>query len=104
MDTSWGTVKIQQRPQLLRNIIADAVVIGAGLAGLLTAYELQNRGMNVVVLEANRIMSGVSGHTTAKITAQHSLIYSRLYDKINESAANAMQWLIFLLLRSLNSL
>lgn len=87
MDTSWGTVEIQQRPQLLRNIIADVVVIGAGLAGLLTAYELQNRGMNVVVLEANRIMSGVSGHTTAKITAQHGLIYSRLYEKINDSAA-----------------
>lgn len=87
MDTCWNPSEIKPRPQLVRNLIADAVVIGAGLSGLLTAYELQNRGLTVVVLEAERIMSGVSGHTTAKITAQHGLIYSRLYNKINESAA-----------------
>lgn len=87
MDTCWNLSEIKSRPQLVRNLIADAVVIGAGLSGLLTAYQLQNRGMTVVVLEADRIMSGVSGHTTAKITAQHGLIYSHLYNKINESAA-----------------
>lgn len=87
METCWDSIQIRPRPQLVQNIIADVAVIGAGLSGLLTAYELQNRGMEVVVLEADKIMSGVSGHTTAKITAQHGLIYSRLYDKINESAA-----------------
>lgn len=87
METCWDSVKIRPRPQLVQNIITDAVVIGAGLSGLLAAYELQNRGMSVVILEANSIMSGISGHTTAKITAQHGLIYSRLYDKIDEAAA-----------------
>lgn len=86
METCWDSIQIRSRPQLVQNIIADVAVIGAGLSGLLTAYELQNRGMEVVVLEADKIMSGVSGHTTAKITAQHGLIYSRLYNKINESA------------------
>ena len=74
METCWDSVKIRPRPQLVQNIITDAVVIGAGLSGLLAAYELQNRGMSVVILEANSIMSGISGHTTAKITAQHGLI------------------------------
>ena len=87
METCWDSEGIRRRPALRENLIADAAVIGAGLAGLLTAYELQRRGLNVIVLEADRIMSGVSGRTTAKITAQHGLIYSKLYDKVGETAA-----------------
>lgn len=87
METCWDNEHLRERPALRENLVADAVVIGAGLAGLLTAYELQSRGLNVVVLEANRIMSGVSGKTTAKITAHHGLIYSRLYDSVGETAA-----------------
>ena len=36
----------------------DVVVIGAGLAGLITARELGNRGHNVVVLEARDRIGG----------------------------------------------
>lgn len=69
---------------LQKNIQADAAVIGGGMAGLLTAYHLQKRGLRVVVLEAGRVASGQTRGTTAKITSQHGLIYSRLYDNLGE--------------------
>jgi gamma-glutamylputrescine oxidase len=40
---------------------ADVVVIGAGFSGLSAAIELAQRGMQVVVLEADRVGSGASG-------------------------------------------
>ncbi|RZQ60216.1 FAD-dependent oxidoreductase [Amycolatopsis suaedae] len=56
----------------------DVVVIGAGIAGLTTAYELATAGRTVAVLEAATVGAGVSGHTTAKLSAQHGVRYDAL--------------------------
>lgn len=75
------------------------------MAGVLTAYALQQAGLSVVVLEADRIAGGQTQNTTAKITSQHGLIYSRLiqsfgeetarrYAKANQDAVRAYQDLI----------
>ena len=65
----------------------DVVVIGAGMAGILTAYYLQKQGKKVIVLEADRIAGGQTENTTAKITAQHGYIYSLLSEKYNSNYA-----------------
>ncbi|GGX73046.1 FAD-dependent oxidoreductase [Streptomyces minutiscleroticus] len=65
-------------PPLEGDVTADVVVIGGGIAGLSTAAELVRDGRNVVVLEAERIAAGVTGHTSAKLSAQHTLIYEHL--------------------------
>ncbi|MBH1942169.1 FAD-dependent oxidoreductase [Mobilitalea sibirica] len=66
------------RPSLDKDIKAEVAVIGAGLAGVLTAYFLQEQGINVVVLECKETGSGMTKNTTAKITSQHGLIYRKL--------------------------
>lgn len=65
-------------PAAMGNISTDVLVIGGGIAGLLTAYELQKSGVSCVVAERGRICSGITGKTTAKLTFQHGLIYQRI--------------------------
>ncbi|MFI1565190.1 FAD-dependent oxidoreductase [Streptomyces sp. NPDC020490] len=65
-------------PPLREDIGVDVAVIGAGMAGLSTARELARAGRSVAVLEADRVAAGVTGHTTAKLTALHTLVYDRL--------------------------
>ncbi|MBT2530320.1 FAD-dependent oxidoreductase [Streptomyces sp. ISL-99] len=60
------------------DLTADVAVIGGGIAGLCTAWELVRAGLDVVLLEADRIAAGVTGYTTAKLTALHGLGYARL--------------------------
>ncbi|MEI5528169.1 FAD-dependent oxidoreductase [Streptomyces brasiliscabiei] len=56
----------------------EVAVIGGGIAGLSTAWELVRQGREVAVLEADRVAAGVTGHTTAKLTALHTLVYGHL--------------------------
>ncbi|MBB4909796.1 FAD-dependent oxidoreductase [Actinophytocola algeriensis] len=91
LDTTQGTARRQ--PPL--PTAADVVVLGAGIAGLTTAYLLARTGRSVLVLEAHEIGGGVSGHTTAKLTAQHELIYHRIGDaaaRYGGSQLAALEW------------
>lgn len=74
----YENIDIPERKRLTENLSVDAAVIGGGMAGVLTAHFLQNAGLRTIVLEGDRIGSGQTGSTTAKITSQHGLIYHRL--------------------------
>ena len=74
-------------PQLSGDIDVDVLVIGGGLAGLLTAHCLRAKGIDVVLTEKDRICAATTAHTTAKITAQHGLIYHKISRSYGEDAA-----------------
>lgn len=85
MESIWNsTTEIPGRDPLTEDITVDTAVIGAGMAGILTAYELKRRGVECVVLEADRIGSGQTGHTTAKITSQHGMCYEKMIRQFSE--------------------
>ena len=65
----------------------DVIVVGAGMAGILTAYYLKEQGKRVLVLEADRIASGQTEKTTAKITSQHDIKYSKLIKTVGRKKA-----------------
>ncbi len=88
METIWeNDVKLPRFPRLEGDLRTDVLVIGGGLAGLLCARELKKAGVNCVLIEENRLLCGVSGRTTAKLTAQHGLIYGRLLKKLGRERA-----------------
>lgn len=88
MKSIWTeSARISGRNPLAGNKRTEVVVIGAGMAGILTAFYLQRCGLHVVVLEADRIGSGQTGFTTAKITSQHNLIYDKLVRTVGEETA-----------------
>ena len=76
-------------PQLKNDLKTDILIIGGGLAGLLCAYRLDREGVDYVLIEADKIFHGVSRNTTAKITAQHGLIYDKLIRRFGEETARA---------------
>jgi glycine/D-amino acid oxidase-like deaminating enzyme/nitrite reductase/ring-hydroxylating ferredoxin subunit len=93
------------RPPLSGEATADVVVVGAGIAGLSTALALVEAGVDVVVLEAGRVCSGVTAYTTAKVTSLHGLTYAglerhggadvaRAYGEANQAGLHAVaQWI-----------
>ncbi|MDS0284614.1 FAD-dependent oxidoreductase [Haloarcula onubensis] len=59
----------------------DTAVVGGGIAGITTAAKLDAAGQTVALLERDRILDGTTGHTTAKVTSLHGLVYDRLLDR-----------------------
>ena len=79
MNSIWtDTAVLQKRNSLKGDLDAEVVIIGAGLAGILTGYMLKKKGIDAVILEGNRIGSGQTGRTTAKITSQHGAVCGKL--------------------------
>ena len=79
MESLWQrTCALPRFPRLQHDLKTGVLIIGGGLAGLLCAYRLHEAGVPYALVEADRICGGVSGGTTAKLTAQHGLIYDKL--------------------------
>jgi glycine/D-amino acid oxidase-like deaminating enzyme/nitrite reductase/ring-hydroxylating ferredoxin subunit len=74
-------------PALEEDLRVDLAIIGGGFAGLSAAYLLSGEGLRMAVLEAGRIAEGTTGHTTAKVTSQHELIYQKIRSKMSEEFA-----------------
>ena len=55
-------------PPLGSDATADVCVIGAGIAGITTAYLLSRAGKRVIVLDDGRVGGGETGRTTAHLT------------------------------------
>ena len=74
-------------PRLDRDVRTSVAVIGGGIVGVTTALLLAEAGVPVVLIEANRVGRGVTGHTTGKVSSQHGMIYARLRSKHGADAA-----------------
>lgn len=78
---------------LTKPLKADICVIGAGLAGLTTALEAQRRGLEVVVLEAQRAGWGASGRNAGIVSAGFALGAGELLKMVGDDDAWALHGL-----------
>src|SRR4051794_876526 len=74
----WMEVATKSFPVLAGNTTADVVVVGSGIAGLSTAYELARRGSAVVVLDRGPIGRGMTARTTAHLSSALDDFYSEM--------------------------
>lgn len=86
----WNdTVSMPKFPQLKNSLKTDVAIIGGGIAGILTAYLLKQKGVDCVLIEKNSICQGNTANTTAKITVQHSYVYSDILKDFGVETAKA---------------
>lgn len=64
----FSSARVPTAARLEADADADVCIVGAGIAGLSTAYELALRGLSVVVIDQARIGEGMTGRTTAQFT------------------------------------
>ncbi|MGH9426878.1 MAG: FAD-dependent oxidoreductase, partial [Terriglobia bacterium] len=85
MNESRGTQSFWQQtddrpkpPSLLEDTLAEVCIVGAGIAGLTTAYLLNRAGHSVVVLDDGPIAGGETGRTTAHLSNAIDRRYSSI--------------------------
>lgn len=88
MKSIWNKdIKLPRFEGVTEDMRTENLIIGGGMAGLLCGYFFNEQGADYMILEKNRIASGTTGSTTAKITSQQSLIYTDLIKKFGEERA-----------------
>ena len=74
--------------ELNEDIETDVCIIGAGITGISTAYELALNGLSVAIVDRRKdICTHTTGNTTAKITSGHGLFYKYLINSFSEKIA-----------------
>jgi glycine/D-amino acid oxidase-like deaminating enzyme/nitrite reductase/ring-hydroxylating ferredoxin subunit len=64
----WMDIQVASDARALRGVAeCDVAVIGSGIAGISTAYELCKRGLSVMVVDRGRICGGMTSRTSAHL-------------------------------------
>ena len=72
---------------LAGDVSVDVAVIGGGITGITAATLLKRAGRTVAIVESKRVVRGVTGYTTAKVTSSHGVIYKDLVERFDEETA-----------------
>jgi glycine/D-amino acid oxidase-like deaminating enzyme len=91
METSWDDKIGSTYPKLKKDIETEVVVVGGGLAGIITLYLLSSSGVKAVLLEADIIGNHATMRTTALITQVVDTNLRKLRSMFGEDGAR-MVW------------
>ena len=65
---------LEDKKILDKECTAEVCIIGGGITGISTAYNLSKVGKKVIILEREELANKATGNTTAKVTSQHRII------------------------------
>ena len=83
----WSEIQLPAYHKVEHDMKTDVLIVGGGMAGLLTAHLLRQAGVDCVLVEAERICRGVTQNTTAKVTVQHGLFCESLCRRFGDESA-----------------
>ena len=85
-------------PALDHNVTTDVCIVGSGIAGISSAYELVMRGKRVTMLEARHVLSGESGRTSGHLSSALDDGYENIKKKHGlkgaKKAAESHSWAV----------
>ncbi|MFC6119451.1 FAD-dependent oxidoreductase [Macrococcoides bohemicum] len=74
----WSTsVTLPDFSILTEDLTTEIAVVGAGMAGILTAYQLAKQGKKVTVIEARKVLEGTTAHTT--MLSNHGIVHMMVH-------------------------
>lgn len=77
----WLDIQHPEFPVLDANVAVEAVVVGAGIAGLKIARALNRRGIETVLLESAQVGDGASGRNQGSINHGPGVTYTEFLDR-----------------------
>lgn len=83
----WNDIKRKTFPELNKDLEVDVLIIGGGITGISSLFHLKDSSLKVCLVEKNRLASGVTSRTTAKLTILQEDIYSKLTKYFNKDVA-----------------
>lgn len=81
------TVSAPNYPTLTHPLDVDVCIVGAGITGVTLAYLLKDTDLKVVLIDSDHVLHGTTAYTTAKVTAQHDIVYDEIIHSYGEYQA-----------------
>lgn len=78
------TVSAPRYSTLTHNLNVDVCIVGAGITGVTLAYLLKDTDLKVVLIDSDHVLHGTTAYTTAKVTAQHDIVYDEIIHSYGE--------------------
>ena len=76
----WEEYLSSNYEKLNKNTECDILIIGGGIAGILTAYYLKDSNLNITLVDRNKLLSGITSKMTAKVTILQDIL-TKISDK-----------------------
>ena len=85
----WKDLKIKKDYKILdSDKECDVLIVGGGITGISTYYHLKNSGLNVILVEQNKIGHGITSNSTGKLTIMQNDLIDKIRNTLNDSKAS----------------
>ncbi len=74
----WLGVKNKALKQVEKDLECDTLIVGGGITGLSTLYQLRKEKVDALLIERNKCAEGVTARSTAKITYLQEKVYMNI--------------------------
>ena len=74
--------------KLKENLDVDVLIIGGGMTGINTMYQLRDSSLEVVLVEQNKLGMGVTANSTGKLTFLQDNLYEKIWKSFDKNTAS----------------